>query len=53
LQGPQIVSQALAAGETFNLADKLPWVVTCGALTRGVVMVWDPDENVIGCHSFR
>ena len=51
LQGAQIVSQVLAVGEKFNLAEKLPCVVTCGALTRGVVMVWDPAENVIGCHS--
>ena len=53
LQGQQIASQALAAGEKLNLAEKFPCVVTCGALTRGFVMVWDPAENVIGCHSFR
>lgn len=53
LQGQQIASQSLVAGEKFNFAERFPCVVTCGALTRGHVMVWDPDENVIGCHSFR
>jgi hypothetical protein len=37
----------------FELTEKISCVVTCGALTRGFVMVWDPAENVIGCHSFR
>ncbi len=37
----------------FELAEKIPCVVTCGALTRGLGMVWQPEENVIECLSFR
>ena len=37
----------------FELTEKIPLVVTCGALTRGLCMVWSPEENVIECLSFR
>jgi predicted phosphodiesterase len=53
LQRQQIASQSLAVGDKFNLTEKFPCVVTCGALTRGFYMVWNPSENVIECHSFR
>ena len=53
LRGQQIVRRSLVAGEKFELADKIPCVVTCGALTRGLCMVWSPEENVIECLSFR
>ena len=37
----------------FELTEKIPCVVTCGALTRGFCMAWNPEENVIECLSFR
>lgn len=53
LQKRQITRRPLVAGEKCRLSDKVPCVVTCGALTRGYFMVWDAEENVLGCHSFR
>ena len=53
LRGQQIVRRSLAAGEKFVLTQKIPCVVTCGALTRGLCMVWNPEENVIECLSIR
>ena len=53
LQGQQIASRSLVTGEKIALTEKIPCVVTCGALTRGLCMVWNPEENVIECLSFR
>jgi predicted phosphodiesterase len=53
LRDRQLVSRSLAAGEKINLTEKIPCVVTCGALTRGLCMVWNPKESVIECLSFR
>ncbi len=53
LRGQQIARRSLVAGEKFELTEKIPCVVTCGALTRGFCMVWNPAENVIECLSFR
>jgi predicted phosphodiesterase len=52
LQGRQVAVQSLAAG-VQNLSKSIPCVVTCGALTRGLCMIWNPSDNVIVCHSFR
>ena len=53
LRGQQIVHRSLVAGEKFELTEKIPCVVTCGALTRGLCMVWNPEEDVIECLSIR
>ena len=53
LQGEQNASRPLVAGEKFHLSEKIPCVVTCGALTRGFCMAWNPEKNVIECLSFR
>ena len=53
LQGQKITSRSISTGEKFELTAKIPCVVTCGALTRGFCMAWDPEENVIKCLSFR
>ena len=53
LQGQKITSRSISTGEKFELTAKIPCVVTCGALTRGLCMAWDPEENVIKCLSFR
>jgi len=42
----------LAVGRKFDLKGKIPCVVTCGALTRGLCMVWDPVENMVESLSF-
>ena len=53
LQRQQVNAQPLAVGLKLNLAEKIPCVVTCGALTRGLCMIWDSDENNIESISFR
>ncbi len=53
LQGQQVASRFPVSGEKIELTEKIPCVVTCGALTRGFCMVWNPEENVIECLSFR
>ncbi len=52
LQEEQIARRPLVAGEKLELAERIPCVVTCGALTRGFCMAWNPEENVIECLSF-
>jgi hypothetical protein len=31
-------------GQTIELAGKRPCIVTCGALTSGVVMIWEKED---------
>jgi predicted phosphodiesterase len=51
-QGEKIISRTLQVGQRFNLTYGLPCVVTCGALTRNLCMIWMPQENVVECHRF-
>ncbi|MGD9302309.1 MAG: metallophosphoesterase family protein [Desulfobacterales bacterium] len=53
LQRQQVKAQSLAAGLRLNLSEKIPCVVTCGALTRGLCMIWNPEEEWIESISFR
>ena len=43
----------LIAGQTVELAGKRPCIVTCGALTSGVVMIWESGEDCLTCCSFN
>ena len=52
-QGGKIIRQILRAGQRFDLKDCMPCVVTCGALTRDLCMIWRPLDNVIECHRFE
>jgi hypothetical protein len=47
LRGSRLESSTPAVGSKIKLAGKLPCVVTCGALTRGLFMIWDPEEKYI------
>ena len=47
LQGRQVRVQSLSAGVQLDLSARIPCVVTCGALTRGLCLIWDPEENYI------
>ena len=46
-------NRPLTVGAKLNLSAKIPCVVTCGALTRGLCMLWNPEENYIESISFR
>ena len=43
----QINFQRISGGEQITLDERMPCVITCGALTRGFCMVWKPAQNVI------
>ena len=47
-----IVSQILTQGQDVNLSGRLPCVVTCGALTDGLCMVWKPESHQLTCLYF-
>jgi predicted phosphodiesterase len=51
LRHQRVESRPLGIGEKFNLNGQLPCVVTCGALTGGLCMLWDPQANLIECLS--
>ena len=49
----QVISRKLYAHQKVDLIDRLPCVVTCGALTRGFCMVWTPCLHRIECRQFE
>ena len=53
MQRQQVKAQSLVVGLKLNLSQRVPCVVTCGALTRGLCMIWDPEEDWIESISFR
>jgi predicted phosphodiesterase len=52
-QGRGVTSHRLGPGEKIDLAGRIPSVVTCGALTRGLYMVWNPADNSIKSFSLH
>ena len=53
LHRQQVITRPLILGTRLNLSEKIPCVVTCGALTRGLGLLWHPEENTIESVSFR
>ena len=53
LRGNRIESDTPVVGAKLNLAGEFPCVVTCGALTRGLYMIWNPEENYIVSLSYN
>jgi predicted phosphodiesterase len=43
----EIISMDLPAGKQVDLRPHFPCVVTCGALTRGLVMIWDATSKML------
>jgi len=44
---------SLVPGKKVRLEGKLNWIVTCGALYRGMCMIWAPGERVIISHRIK
>lgn len=44
--------KSISQGRETDLKEKIPCVVTCGALSQGLCMVWHPGENRLSCHAF-
>ena len=47
---PVEISKILA-GETIQLADIQPCIITCGALDQGFMMIWEPGKQALTCHT--
>ena len=41
----------ISAGETIQLADIQPCIITCGALDQGFMMIWEPGKQALTCHT--
>jgi predicted phosphodiesterase len=48
-----VVLRSLRPGEKIDLTGQIPAVVTCGALTRGSYMVWNPQEGSLDVMSLN
>ena len=48
-----ILTRDIRVGEEINFRGGIPCLVTCGALTRGLCMIWKPEHMTITCLSFR
>jgi predicted phosphodiesterase len=51
-QEEKIISRTLRIGQRFDLTYERPCIVTCGALTRKLCMIWMPRDNIVECHQF-
>lgn len=47
-----IMSRRIEAGEEVYFGDRVPCVITCGALTRGMCMQWEPGRMAVKSLSF-
>lgn len=52
MSGKKLITRPLEPGKKISLAKRIPCVITCGALTRGYAMVWDPMGQTLKCLSF-
>jgi len=52
IHGHQVISRILQPGRQYKIKDRLPCVVTCGALTGRFCMIWMPAKGRIECHQF-
>ncbi len=49
-QDGKFMFQKIDPGTAMDLSDKTPAVITCGALMKGLCMIWKPGEKQIECH---
>lgn len=49
----KIITRPIKSGEEINIKGRIPCLVTCGALTRGLCMIWKPEHMTITCLSFK
>jgi len=48
----KVIVRTLSPGQQMDLSDKMPFVITCGALMASVCMIWEPDQKIIQSLSF-
>jgi predicted phosphodiesterase len=45
------LSEPLTTGQTVNISNRVPSIITCGSLTQGLCMIWKPEEMYVACFS--
>ena len=45
--------ETISANQTIDLEPLLPCIITCGALTRGLCMIWDMENQKLTSLSFK
>ena len=46
-------AQKIVPGKLIHLRNRMPCIVTCGALDNGFCMIWEPDKKLISCHRYE
>jgi hypothetical protein len=49
--GGPIDSREIIAGEKIDLRRRIPCIINCGALSRWLCMVWQPQQRTVACYS--
>lgn len=52
-QDHRFIFRAIQPGRKYQITDRLPCVVTCGALSDRFCMIWMPENGTIECHRFN
>jgi len=52
-ENSKIITEEIFLDREINLVERVPCVVTCGSLTRGLCMIWDTEHKNIKSKSFR
>lgn len=52
-QTQNVVTQKIVPGKPIHLEDRIPCIVTCGALDNGFCMIWEPENKLISCHRYE
>jgi predicted phosphodiesterase len=50
-QNHTLMTQKILPGESIQLADMNPSIITCGALDQGFTMIWDSGRRTIMCQT--
>jgi predicted phosphodiesterase len=51
-QEDRLENLSLPAEEKISFADRIPCIITCGALDHGFCLTWDVDDHILTCHTF-
>ncbi len=52
MENTDIRYKPLTSDQTIDISNRIPCIITCGSLTQGLCMIWDPGEMNVSCFSF-
>jgi predicted phosphodiesterase len=52
-QHMKVNTQKIVPGRQIRLDNRIPCIVTCGALDNGLCMIWEPDNQLISSHRYE